>query len=237
MVHIRTAAIAVAMILVSMGAHAQTAPPLVCSTTAQQSLALPGQTEKAADLVITCTGGQAPAPGTRLPQVNISVTVSAALAGSGDILLSIDDPQPNAESLCAPAAGTVCSPLFAGGEPGTAAESSATGTMRNVFRGVRQNANTVVWLQVPLSAPGTQGTTRVFRTRNLKVASAGQSFAFVSIQNAPSNLQLDSSTVSIARNERRPAGIQLVGGRRIWPETTISNCLTRSARSSGKRKS
>jgi hypothetical protein len=122
--------------------------------------------------------------------------------------------------------------------------------MRNVFKGVRQNNSTVVWLQVPLSAPGTQGSTRVFRTRNLKVAGvAGGVFAFVSIQNGPDNLQLNSSTVSIAAletgaryainksNEREAGCIQLVRSQRIWPETTISSCLTRSSKLSGRRKS
>jgi hypothetical protein len=71
-----------------------------------------------------------------------------------------------------------------------------------VFQGVRQNDNTIVFLAVPINAPGT--STRIFRIKNVRSAVAGASapngqiFAFVSIQNPPSNLQLNSSSVNVA---------------------------------------
>lgn len=176
-------------------ATAQVSPPIVCSTSAEPQVVAAGQAERSADLIITCTGGRSPAPGAALPQMNITVTLSAAVANH-EVMLTIDNPEPNNQSVCA----TSCSPLFAGAMAGTATESNATGTVRNVFRGTRQNDTTIVWLQVPMSAPGTQGA-RVFRTKNLKVAGnapAGQVFAFVSIQNPPTNLELTTSTVNVA---------------------------------------
>jgi hypothetical protein len=192
-------------------ASAQVGPPITCSTTAQPlTVRAEGLAEQTGDVVISCTGGQVPAAGTALPQVNISVTLSTNITSRllndpiTEALLFIDDPQPGVQSPCAPSSGsTVCAPLYAGAVAGTAAETSATGTVRNIFQGVRQNDNTVVWLQVPINAPGTQGT-RVFRTKNIRAAIAGSSatngqiFAFVSIQNPPANLQLNSSTANVA---------------------------------------
>jgi hypothetical protein len=193
-------------------ASAQVGPPITCSTTAQPlTVRAEGLTEQTGDVVISCTGGQIPAPGSALPQVNISVTLSTNITSRllqsdrvTEALLFIDDPQPGVQSPCAPASNnTVCAPLFAGAVEGTATETSATGTVRNIFQGVRQNDNTIVWLQVPISAPGSQGT-RIFRTKNVRAAIAGSSatngqiFAFVSIQNPPANLQLNSSTANVA---------------------------------------
>jgi hypothetical protein len=192
-------------------AQVGTSSTLVCGTTAQPLTArAEGLAEQTGDVVLTCTGGTIPAVGSALPQVNISVTLSTNITSRllndpiTEALLFIDDPQPAAQSPCAPASGsTVCAPLFAGVVPGTAAETGSTGTVRNIFQGVRQNDNTIVWLAVPISAPGTQGA-RVFRTKNIRAAIAGASatngqiFAFVSIQNPPANLQLNNSTVNVA---------------------------------------
>jgi hypothetical protein len=193
-------------------ASAQVGPPITCSTTAQPlTVRAEGLTEQTGDVVISCTGGQIPLPNDPLPQVNISVTLSTNITSRllqsdrvTEALLFIDDPQPGVQSPCAPASNnTVCAPLYAGIVPGTAAETGANGTVRNIFQGVRQNDNTIVWLQVPISAPGTQAT-RVFRTKNVRAAIAGASatngqiFAFVSIQNPPANLQLNNSTANVA---------------------------------------
>jgi hypothetical protein len=51
--------------------------PITCSTTAQPlTVRAEGLAEQTGDIVISCTGGQAPAIGSALPQVNISVTLS-----------------------------------------------------------------------------------------------------------------------------------------------------------------
>ncbi|MBI4903757.1 MAG: hypothetical protein HY820_08985 [Acidobacteria bacterium] len=189
-------------------ASAQVTPPIVCSTTAQPlTVRTEGLAEQTGDVVISCTGGQIPTVGSALPQVNISVTLSTNITSRllndpiTEALLFVDDPQPGSQNPCAPASGsTVCSPLTAGAG-GTALDAS--GINRNVFQGVRQSDNTIVWLAVPINAPGTSAT-RLFRTKNIRAAIAGASaangqiFAYVSIQNPPANLQLNQSSVNVA---------------------------------------
>jgi hypothetical protein len=189
-------------------ASAQVAPPITCTTTAQPlTVRTEGLAEQTGDVVLSCTGGAIPTLGSQLPQVNISVTLSTNITSRltsdpiTEALLFIDDPQPGAQNPCAPAQGsTVCAPLTAG-SGGTAVDAS--GTVRNVFQGTRQNDNTIVWLAVPINAPGTAAN-RIFRTKNIRAAIAGASaqngqiFAFVSIQNPPANLQLNNSTVNVA---------------------------------------
>jgi hypothetical protein len=182
-------------------------PPITCSVTAQPlTVRSEGLAEQTGDVLISCTGGAIPAAGSVLPQVNISVTLSTNITSRflndpiTEALLFIDDPQPGTQSPCAPASGsTVCAPLTAGA--GGSALFGATAV--NVFQGVRQNDTTVVWLGVPINAPGTAAT-RLYRTKNVRAAIAGTSapsgqiFAFVSIQNPPANLQLNNSTVNVA---------------------------------------
>lgn len=207
-------AFAVVALILGTVASAQTQPPIVCSTTAQPLTArTEGLTEQTGDVIISCTGGgftpNPIVPGTALPQVNISVTLSTNITSRllvdatqqvTEALLFIDDPQPGSQSPCAPASGsTVCQPMAAGAG-GTAVDSG--GVVRNVFQGVRQNANTITFLAVPINAPGT--AQRIFRIKNIRAAVAGASapngqiFAFVSIQNPPSNLQLNNSSVNVA---------------------------------------
>lgn len=204
-------------LLMGSAASAQTTPPIVCNTTAQPLTArTEGLTEMTGDVIILCTGGgttSEPTPaGAALPQVNISVTLSTNITSRllidatqqvTEALLFLNDPAPAAQSPCAPASGsTVCTGLVAGPAGSGTAVDPATGLVRNVFQGVRQNDNTIVFLAVPINAPGT--ATRIIRIKNVRAAvngaSApnGQIFAFVSIQNPPSNLQLNSSSVNVA---------------------------------------
>ena len=196
-----------AFALITLLAGIAGAQPIVCSTTAQPlTVRSEGLAEQTGDVVVSCSGGSIPAVGSVLPQVNISVTLSTNITSRfladpiTEALLFIDDPQPGAQSPCAPAAGsTVCAPLTAGAG-GTAVFGS---TVVNIFQGVRQNDTTIVFLAVPINAPGTVGT-RIIRTKNIRAAIAGvsapngQIFAFVSIQNPPANLQLNNSTVNVA---------------------------------------
>lgn len=198
----------VAITLFAGFASAQTTPPIVCSTSAQNlTVRAEGLTEQTGDVVISCTGGAIPTLGSTLPQVNISVTLTVNITSRllndpiTEGLLFIDDPQQGAQSPCAPASGsTVCTPLYAGAG-GTAVDGS--GLVRNVYQGVKQNDNTIVWLAVPINAPGSTAQ-RIFRTKNVRAAIAGTSaangqiFASVSIQNPPANLQLNNATVQVA---------------------------------------
>jgi hypothetical protein len=91
-------AFAAATILATF-ASAQVTPPIVCNTTAQPlTVRAEGLTEQTGDLVISCTGGQVPTPGSTLPQVNISVTLTTNITSRllndpiTEALLFIDDP-------------------------------------------------------------------------------------------------------------------------------------------------
>ncbi|MBI3682395.1 MAG: hypothetical protein HY235_18605 [Acidobacteria bacterium] len=159
---------------------------------------------------MNCTGGTLPAVGAVLPQVNISVTLSTNITNRllndpiTDALLFIDDPAPAAQAPCAPASGnTVCTPLYYDGT-GASTTSVATFSPRNIFQGVRQNDTTIVFLGVPIMPPASGNLVRVYRIKSIRAAIAGASapngqiFAFVSIQNPPSNLQLNNSTANVA---------------------------------------
>ncbi|MCC6366295.1 MAG: hypothetical protein IT165_22490 [Bryobacterales bacterium] len=198
----------VAITLFAGFASAQTTPPIVCSTTAQPlTVRTEGLTEQTGDVVISCTGGAVPTLGTALPQVNISVTLTSNITSRlladpiTEALLFIDDPQPGAQSPCAPASGSTVCPGLMAGAGGTAIGSD--GLVRNVFQGVKQNDNTIVWLAVPINAPGSTAQ-RIYRTKNIRAAIAGisatngQIFAYVSIQNPPANLQLNQASVPVA---------------------------------------
>jgi len=190
-------------------ASAQVSPPLVCSTTAQPlTVRTEGLTEQTGDVVMSCTGGAIPAVGTALPQVNISVTLSTNITSrlladpATEALMFIDDPQPGNQNPCVGTSGTltVCSPLTAGAN---GAALDGTGVNRNVFQGVRQSDNTLVWLAVPINAPGTNAF-RLYRMKNIRAAingtsaANGQIFAYVSIQNPPANLQLNNNSINVA---------------------------------------
>jgi len=198
----------VAITLFAGFASAQTTPPIVCSTTAQPlTVRTEGLTEQTGDVVISCTGGAVPTLGSILPQVNISVTLTSNITSRllndpiTEALLFIDDPQPGAQSPCAPASGSTVCPGLMAGAGGTAIDAGAN--VRNVFQGVKQNDNTIVWLAVPINAPGSTAQ-RIFRTKNIRAAIAGisatngQIFAYVSIQNPPANLQLNQASVPVA---------------------------------------
>jgi hypothetical protein len=165
-------------------ASAQVTPPITCNTTAQPlTVRAEGLVEQTGDIVISCTGGQVPTIGSALPQVNISVTLTTNITGRllndpiTEALLFIDDPGPAAQGLCTPASGTTqCFPLYAG-VGGTATLTLGSSDVRNVFQGVKENDNTIVWLAVPINAPGATGQ-RIFRTKRLR----GSIFAFFNIQ-------------------------------------------------------
>jgi len=201
-------------------ASAQTTPPIVCSTSAQPlTVRAEGLAEQTGDIVIQCSGGVAPAAGTAIPAVNISVTLSTNITSrlisdpGSEALLFIDDPAPGPggegygdQNPCPQTSAiATCGNYVATGTGAATGVGSlrGAGVPINVFQGVRQNDNTIVWLGVPIVAPGSTGV-RTFRTKNIRAAVAGttaqngQIFAFVSIQNPPTNLQLNNSTVNVA---------------------------------------
>lgn len=206
--------LAFAVVTLTAGlANAQATPPIVCTTSANPlTVRTEGLSELTGDVVMRCQGGSILPAGATIPQVNISVTLTTNITSrfvddgrdgpETEALLFIDDPAPGTQNPCT-GSGTVCTPLYSNGNHGAVTSPTGTGTPINVFQGVRQNDNTIVFLAVPISAPGSQ-LTRVLRIRNIRAAVAGASapqgqiFAFVSIQNPPANLQVDAATVQVA---------------------------------------
>lgn len=201
--------------LLTLSSGLASAQVITCNTFAQPlTVRTEGLAEQTGDIIIRCDGGAVPGVGTILPQINISVTLSTNITSRltadpiTEALLFLDDPQPGSQAPCAPAQGsTVCQPLYTGPVQGQAtltqynAVTNPNPAPVNIFQGVKQNDSTIVFLGVPIVAPGS--TTRVIRIKNVRAAIAGTSaangqiFAFVSIQNPPANLQLNNSTVNV----------------------------------------
>ncbi|MCC6368248.1 MAG: hypothetical protein IT165_32380 [Bryobacterales bacterium] len=163
-----------------------------------------GLTEVVGDIVIQATGGQPTAAGQAVTLVNISVALTTTVTSARfntepsplvDAVLLIDDPTTlNPAKLTDPAVPV----------PGNGVGLDfAGGGAPNIILGRRQGANIVVFLGVPLDAPGTNAQ-RVFRIRNIRVrpqgsiAAGGQVMASVSIQNLPAGTGLNNPTVNVA---------------------------------------
>ena len=203
MVSFRRSILALAVLALFVGlASAQvgipgTAPlgtPLACTATVAVTPALrsEGVTELIGDIVLTCTGGFAPAAGSAVGTANITVSlptnVTSRILASGGVseaLLLIDEPgsglpgpgpmQP--QTVCSsPLAGTGvggCGPVFfnpAFGFPVTTV--GGTTPAPNVYQGL-VSANQVTFNGIPILAPVTEGLSRVFRITNVRVNCAG----------------------------------------------------------------
>jgi hypothetical protein len=158
--------------------------PLTCVSNVTVTPALRGEgfTEQTGDIAISCTGGTAPAAGTALNNVNVTVfyntTVTSRLlpiSGSGTVqgssntseaLLLINEPGsglPNTLST-----QTLCSTPLTGCQTVASPSGPQIGTANpNVYQGV-VNANSVTFFGVPVQPPGTTGSL-VFRITNVRV--------------------------------------------------------------------
>jgi len=142
-----------------------------------------GLTELVGDLTLNCTGGSPTPLGATIPLSNVTIFLNTNITSrlvSGNIseaTLLIDDPHPatpvpaNAvpppgsplQKLCVPQ-GVACP------ETGTFAgfpSPSPYQTEPNVFSGQQNSASSVVFLGVPIDAPGTTGV-RVVRITNVR---------------------------------------------------------------------
>lgn len=199
MVDFRRCITALAILTLFVGlAAAQTGvqTPFQCSTnvTVTPQLRGEGYTEQTGDITLTCTGGTAPATGTLIPQVNITVFYNSQvtsrlipITGSSQVseaLLLIDEPGSGLTPVVAgfgPAAPqNLCStpltgcaeyvlPLSTGtGSVFVSTDSpTATAAGRNIFQGV-VTGNSVTFFGIPILAPGTTAS-RVFRITNVRV--------------------------------------------------------------------
>lgn len=178
-----------------------------CSASAQPvTVRAGGLSELLGDILLQCTGGQLPALGSQLPVADIVVTLelnitSRVLSGTAtEALLFIDDPSRSSLRPCAPAQGnTVCTPLAALSD-GRAGYSQPASVV-NVFQGVKRNSNTLVFLGIPIHAPGPGGS-RLFRIKNLRAAQpSGFVSASVTIENGSLQVQNNTQVVGFSQQD------------------------------------
>jgi hypothetical protein len=137
-----------------------------------------GLAELVGDVVLNCTGGY-PAmfvdplvPGTVLgpasiPQVNVQIflntNITSRLSGDGvssEALLMIDDPRDAEQKICTTVlnATNACVPNPRPGDPGNVYKPNGVGETTannyNVWQGRQAQPNSIVWLGVPIDAPG-----------------------------------------------------------------------------------
>ena len=104
-----------------------------------------GLSELLADIVMRCSLGSDP----NTVRLSLDANITNAV-GTDDPLLLFDDPGPTEQVLA----------------PGT------PGRVPNVFQGQRQGSNTIVWLGIPIDAPGSVGQ-RIMRIKNVRANASG----------------------------------------------------------------
>jgi len=185
-------AFAVVALLLGMGSTANAqigllTPAFQCTANAGNPTIVraEGLTELVGDMLLNCTGGTPTEFGANIPLSNVTVFLNTNITSrlvSGNIseaTLMIDEPHPAAPvpgtSVVLPPAGSppqfLCTPQgLACPEKGTfvgVPSNSPYLTQPNVFSGQQNSASSVVFLGVPIDAPGTAGT-RVIRITNVR---------------------------------------------------------------------
>jgi len=147
-------------------------PPLVRSE---------GIAELTGDLVLNCNNGTPTALGGLVPQVNVQIFLNTNITSKVDsndyseALLMIDEPTAAEQVICA--AGAAC-PTITGWPtaPNLVYKQHVSGEVTyrpsNVWQGRKGAENSIVWLGVPIDAPGTNFT-RIIRITNVR-ANANQ---------------------------------------------------------------
>jgi hypothetical protein len=159
------------------------APAFACTANAgvPPDVRAEGEAELVGDLVLDCTGGTPSTAGSTVPvatitlSFNTNVTSQIPASGFSEALLLIDEPHNqfvgSAPLLPCGAAGSndkgsgVCSITSDGVVFDT---YNGTPGHPNVFLGQASGANTIVWNNVPIDAPGSSFT-RVIRFTNLRL--------------------------------------------------------------------
>jgi len=195
MLAFRKVFLALALVTLTMAvASAQNVPAFQCVANAgvPPIVRAEGLAELVGDIVLNCTGGYAAGTTlgpTSIPQINVQIflntnVTSKRMSGSdtyNEALLMIDEPRPAEQSLCNTSTGgctvsnyPVDPALVYKPHPVTSGTPPVTSTYspNNVFQGRRQGENSVVWLGVPIDAPGTTFT-RIVRITNVR-ANANQ---------------------------------------------------------------
>jgi uncharacterized protein (TIGR03437 family) len=128
-----------------------------------------GSAELLADIVLSCTGGSPTAANARIPEYQVVLTANTPLPnrtaeadlGSwtlSDALLLVDEPEPASQVACIPDAKAYSCPQYSG-------DSSPS----NVFQGRVLQSNGIIFMRVPIDAPG-DSAVRTIRIANLRAS-------------------------------------------------------------------
>jgi len=150
-----------------------------------------GIAELVGDLILNCTGGTFTPAGQNIPQSNVQIFLntnitSRTYAGNlSEAILTIDEPFPSAGETPTPASAgpstgaaltqtgcqainsANCAIISLGAGVGAGGSYNGTAGHYNVFQGSQNGPSQVVWLGIPIDAPGTAGT-RVIRITNVR---------------------------------------------------------------------
>ncbi len=150
-----------------------------------------GIAELVGDLILNCTGGTFTPAGQNIPQSNVQIFLntnitSRTYAGNlSEAILTIDEPFPSAGETPTPASAgpstgaaltqtgcqainsANCAIISLGAGVGAGGSYNGSAGHYNVFQGSQNGPSQVVWLGIPIDAPGTAGT-RVIRITNVR---------------------------------------------------------------------
>ena len=139
-----------------------------------------GIAELMGDLVLNCNNGTPTAVGGVVPQVNVQIFLNTNITSKVDsdnyseALLMIDEPISVDQKVCSAktASGGGCQVTAYPSNPGLVYKPHGEISPNNVFQGRKASENSIVWLGVPIDAPGTVFT-RIIRISNVR-ANANQ---------------------------------------------------------------
>lgn len=189
-------AVVALLLSLGSSAYAQTnVPAFACTANAgvPPIVRAEGITELVGDLLLNCTGGTPTPTGQPVPLSNVQIFLNTNVtsrlynsAGLSEAILTIDEPfpsNPNPVNATLPAGSATtqlgCQAVnntncaITGTATGTVGGIGATGPYNgtagrfNVFQGSVNGPSQVIWLGVPIDAPGTAGT-RIIRITNVR---------------------------------------------------------------------
>jgi len=167
--------LALAMVTLTMAVASAQVPAFQCVANAgvPPIVRAEGIAELVGDLVLNCNNGTPTAVGGVIPQVNVQIFLNTNITSKinsddySEALLMIDEPTPAEQNVCS--AGTTCTNGPDPTNPGLVYKGTGD---KNIWQGRKIGDNSIVWLGVPIDAPGTTFT-RVIRITNVR-ANANQ---------------------------------------------------------------
>jgi len=224
-----------AVVLLATVGRANAASPINCTSTGTaMQMRGEGQTEKAGDFGLFCTGGTPTDPGKPAPTVTISVDLNVtdvtsrildASNNATEALLLIDEPSEAHQHVCTVANEQIAGACAVAGLGASAASPYWTPNAFNVFQGQwggPNNRNEIVFSGIPIAAPGTMGGTRTLRITNIH---ANASEMAVAVSGPPASVTavvgvslIDQTVLPVNANN----AVQTVGVVQLALSTTLN---------------